>query len=506
MRDSWLRWVAFALCIAGCSVPASAQSDTAAVKISIDWTRGVEGGAPAPLKTTPTLQVVVNPLLRPGSPIHGAAWRSLKDLGADDVRFVPWNPYPRLAVAELTPPTATTTSWDFTRIDPLVADFMQATAGHSVIPNFSTIPAWMYVSEGPNEVPANPDQVYWNYTQGSQLRDPTCKELAGYYERLISWYTRGGFTDELGKRHESGLHYDWPWWEVFNEIDFEHQPSPAQYTKEYDAIVTRLHALNPQMKFVGLALAFPERDPRMFEYFLNPANHAAGVPLDMISYHFYATPTGDQGPEDWQYSFFDQAERILVAVRYINAIRDRLSPATKIDLDEVGSILPDNWHPRTPHAAGPQIPPVYWQASGALYAYIFLESAKLGVDVVGESQLVGFPSQFPSVTMVDWTTGRPNARMEVLRLLLDKTHPGEKMVQTSVPGSDVDAQGFVDSKRRALLLVNKRDRPIIVSVPGDLLPGTLAVVDLSQAGVHTRPLTDATITLSPFAVAVVETK
>jgi hypothetical protein len=37
-------------------------------------------------KSTPTLQVVVNPPLRPGQPLGIAAYKALKDLGADYVR------------------------------------------------------------------------------------------------------------------------------------------------------------------------------------------------------------------------------------------------------------------------------------------------------------------------------------------------------------------------------------------------------------------------------------
>ena len=69
-------------------------------------------------KSTPTLQVVVNPMLAVGSPIHDATFAALKTLGADYVRYVPWEPYPKLAVAELDPPTEETTSWDFSLIDP----------------------------------------------------------------------------------------------------------------------------------------------------------------------------------------------------------------------------------------------------------------------------------------------------------------------------------------------------------------------------------------------------
>lgn len=116
---------------------------------------------------------------------------------------------------------------------------------------------------------------------GQELRDPSRKELAGYYSRLVRWYTQGGFTDELGVRHESGYHYKIPYWEVFNEIDVEHQPTPEQYTKSYDAIVGELHAIDPAMKFVGLALAFPERNPEMMEYYLDHRNHKPGIPLDL---------------------------------------------------------------------------------------------------------------------------------------------------------------------------------------------------------------------------------
>ena len=57
-------------------------------------------------RTTPTLQVVANPLLRQGSPIYQQAFRALGDLHAEYVRFVPWFPYPQLGVAELKPPDA----------------------------------------------------------------------------------------------------------------------------------------------------------------------------------------------------------------------------------------------------------------------------------------------------------------------------------------------------------------------------------------------------------------
>src|SRR5579875_3143652 len=293
----------------------------AAARVQVDWAAVQETS-----KTTPTLQVVVNPPLRPGSKIHDRVYENLKALGADYVRYVPWLPYPKLAVAELEPPANGKTSWDFSLIDPMMEDFMNAQAGHSVIINFSTIPQWMWKTPKPVAYPSNPDQVDWNYEQGTDLRDPSMKEVADYYARLVGWYTQGGFTDEYGHRHESGHHYKIQYWEVLNEVDFEHHMSPEFYTRLYDAVTAAIHKVDPDIRFVGAALAAPSINPKFFEYFLNPQNHRAGAPLDMISYHFYASPTQGQDIHDWQYTFFDQAERFLDTVRYIQVIRERLRP------------------------------------------------------------------------------------------------------------------------------------------------------------------------------------
>ena len=80
----------------------------------------------------------------------------------------------------------------------------------------------MFKTEKPVTYPDDPNQPTWTYTQGIELRDPSGKELGDYYGRLVSWYVNGGFTDELGKRHESGHHFKIDYWEVLNEPDIEH--------------------------------------------------------------------------------------------------------------------------------------------------------------------------------------------------------------------------------------------------------------------------------------------
>ena len=260
---------------------------------------------------------------------------------------------------------------------------------------------------------------------------------------------------------------------------------------------------------MGLALADPSAAPQMFEYFLNPAHHKAGIPLDYISYHFYASPGPTEDINTWQYTFFDQADRFLATVRYIDAIRQRLSPQTKTDTDELGVILPtDGDSNQGKKVAADAIPKLYWNAAGALYAYLYVELAKQGIDVIGESQLVGYPTQFPSVTMIDWNNGKPNARFWVLHLLKDNFHPGDQLVSTKASGDDLEAQAFITPSGKKLLLANKRNRPIEITLPAGAENGQLQTVDEAsgedaarsgqQQGNH--------LTLAPFAVAVVSFK
>jgi hypothetical protein len=479
-----------------------AQVATSPVKIAVDWNNILLVS-----RSTPTFQVVVNPMLRRGSPIHDAAFSAVHQLGAEDVRYVPWLPYPRLAVAELAPPTSTSTSWDFSLIDPMVEDFMAAQADHTTIMNFSTIPAWLFKTSKPVTYPSDPNQVVWDYTQGTELVDPSGKALGAYYGRLVSWYTRGGFTDENGKFHSSTHHYKFPVWEVFNEVDFEHSTTPEQYTARYDAVVRAIHAVSPDTKFMGLGLAAPSDAPRFFEYFLNHAHHQPGIPLDYISYHFYASPSPGETIDDWQYTFFNQADRFLTTVRFVNQIRDRLSPETKTDTDELGVILPNDNH-QVADASGyiASIPKAYWNAAGALYAYLYINLAKLKVDVIGESQLVGYPSQYPSVSMIDWVNGKPNARYWVLKLIKDNFGPGDKILQTTGNASaGVTAQAFDTPTGRKLLLVNQRNRSIEVTLPPNTGHAESSTVDEANGEGEPRvsKVSGQAIQLAPFAVTVV---
>ena len=495
---SEFKWIAFVGFLGG----AAAMQGQQAAQLTVHWDKTVVVS-----KSTPTLQVVVNPPLRPGRPLSAPSYRAVKDLGAEYVRYVPWLPYPKLAVAELDPPAKEKTSWDFSLIDPMTKDFLAATEGHSPVMNFSTIPTWLFKTDKPVAYPADPDQVVWNYTQGTELRDPTGKELGDYYERLVSWYVKGGFTDENGGRHESGYHYKFPIWEVLNEPEFEHETTPEQYTQRYDAMVEGIRRASPETKFMGLALATPRDVPQYFEYFLNPKNHKPGIPLDYISYHFYAIPTYSQTIQDQQYTYFDQADNFLTATRYIESIRKRLSPETKTDCDELGVISADDTTQGEPGHVMQPIPPAYWNLAGSLYAYLYIELARMQIDIIGESQLVGYPTQYPSVSMMNWENNKPNARYWVLKLIKDNFHPGDMLVDTGVSGKEsvnVTAQGFVTPAGKKLLVLNKRDHAIEIALP-DTEKASAVTVDVATGDGPARSvkLEGGKLKLEPFAVTVV---
>ena len=424
--------------------------------LTIDWTNVLIES-----KTSLTLQAVVNPPLLDGSDIHDEALKSLQLVSSDYVRFVPWFPYPVLGVVELEPPVtgddgSCSTSWNFTYSDQLLGDFLNNTQGVKHIINYSTTPDWMWVSDSSYSYNPDPNYIDWSYNNGTQLRDSTFKEVSDYYARLISWYAKGGFTDECGVYHESG--YNWPieMWEVLNEMDSEHQFQQDYYNKFYDAVTTAIHAVNPDIEFVGLALS--SRDSTWVESFLNADNHAAGTPLDWISYHFYASPGTDTTQNEAAASF-QQADQFFGQVQEMEAARIKYNPNAKTTIDELGTMDPQS---TTTIVPGYEVPEEYWNWSGGIFAYCFSHLLLMGIDVVGESQLVGYPGQYPSVSLVYYQDGTPTARLRTLQLLQSTFGPGDKAVNTTADETQYHAQAFISAKdgKKRILLVNKLDQDL----------------------------------------------
>ena len=219
--------------------------------ITADFTR-----VTSTTKTAAMVEVDVMPFLDRtiyGGPF-GSYYAALSDLGADYVRFAPWFPNPKVVVTELTPPncnaTHPATNWNSKLFDGVMRDFFAAVCGpnaaageckRSVVQQLSTMPAWMYVdgydyTKLPSE-PWNTTNPFDVYTAGKALKDPSCGQMARYFARLAGWYTAGGFHDECGHWHASGLKYKWAGLSVLNEDEHHIAPDDGQaYTTCYDAV------------------------------------------------------------------------------------------------------------------------------------------------------------------------------------------------------------------------------------------------------------------------------
>ena len=459
----------------------------------------------------------------------------------------------RLSVQVTCDPPQNHTYWDFELLDGVTLDFLNATAGRQPILDLSTQPNWLYWygdTPTPYHVSDNPNAAAWDYTDQSVLLDPTAEMVGQYFGRVAAWYMRGGFYDEYGEFIASPHHLDIPLWEVLNEM--EHSTDIHTYIRIYDQTVKYIRQwADPQHKvqFVGLAL----EDPTAYDQyttFLNISNHIPGTPLgpphsltslhhisplcshrphpnlclsplpcialhcvDFISYHRYALPSDRENPTTWE-QIFPNFDEFYAVVQKVESIRMELSPTTRTTIDEAGIILPgDNNIP----AAGP-IQPLYWVAAASGYAYLFSRLSALGVDVVGCSQLMGYPiltdvlggltPQYSSVSMVNWTTGVGTARWWGLDLLIKELHIGDQLMQTQVTGdTSVWGQAYLTHSpagdARKLLLINTRNAVHNVTVEG-AAGGVIAIIDEQSGETPARreKVASDTLTFQPFSFGI----
>ena len=487
-------WALYCFPIAA-NIPVNAQASPP-VEIRIDWTRSTLVN-----RTTITLQAVQNPFLRRGSGAHDNAWKSMRELGASHARLALWYPYPRMSVAELLPPAAAQTHWDFSSMDPLVQDFFSAVGERPSVLDIATIPQWMFSGTNAPVVPPDPDVAVWNYEQGTAMRDTTLKEISDYYERVARWYMKGGFRDELGVWHSSGHRYKPAYWEVFNEPEYEHNFNAADYTRLYDAITRRLSHVDRHLKFTGASLAVPDQGTEFLEYFFDHSHHAPNARLDAISYHFYALEKQTEAIETEAPKFFAQADHFLETVNKIEAIRRRLSPATETQINETGCIAAGDQGEGPEKMSGNGISPSYWNLCAATFAYVAGNLAKAGIEVVGASQLMGHPGQYPSVSLLDWTTGLPNARYHALKLLIDNLKPGDRLVDGALNTAELYALPVLTrNRRRKVLIVNKTAHDVCVQFVGGNVQEQ-KYVDMSAAGIQkNNGVASNPVVLHAFAV------
>eukprot|EP01043_Picozoa_sp_COSAG02_P045893 COSAG02_NODE_4242_length_5594_cov_2.769063_4_plen_715_part_00 len=425
---------------------------------AIDW-----NGPPVKVASTAsTVEVDVMPFLsraQEGGPFD-AYFTALSDLGAEFVRFSPWYGYPRVVVTELTPPDCTATkpatNWNSSLFDAIMSDFMLAVCGpdavsgkckHSVAQQISTMPSWLYVGGiNASDLPADPWQYHGmdTYNAGTALVDETCKAMAGYMARVVSHYTNGGFHDDCGHWHASGLHYKWKVLSVLNED--EHHTGAARYTRCFDQIKLAVRQVNPTIIFAG-----PE-GATYTAYEIDPANHQDKDPSlvpEILSLH--------QGTSGWDGNwdgFFLDVDSALAGVHNLTLLRDMLAPKSEFVTNELITFMytwcdrksadvlfekyPDlkrshagacpDWQDPRSHSVKVNRKTLGWNAAAASFAYAYGQLALQGFKYVGQDQLIGgpWPDNEPSVSCLDWKTGQPNAKYYAISMLADALGAGPK--------------------------------------------------------------------------------
>ena len=183
----------------------------------------------------------------------------------------------------------------------------------------------------------------------------------------------------------------------------------TEYIKIYDKLVStvRKHA-DPEhsIKWVGLG----GNDVHMIPSFLDPSLHEdPHIPKDFVSVHYYSGSGGVTG-DDFARDFFEGSDGFIEEMRrVILPYRDASgTPSAGVDVDELGVLGDGSGCAPSPDYIYPEI---YWNAAGAMYAFIFGSLAVDGVEVLGQSQLMGSPAlpkwgvpidQFPGVSLLSW--------------------------------------------------------------------------------------------------------
>ncbi len=117
--------------------------------------------------------------------------------------------------------------------------------------------------------------------------------------------------------------------------------------------------------------------------------------------------------------------------------------------------------------------------------------------------------QYPSVALLNWTTGEGTAKYWTSKLLIETADidNAEAVITqtTDVGDKNIFSQAFVGQNgRRWVLIVNKRYASVDVSLTGSNGGQMQIINEASGFGPATEvALTSDQITLSPFAIAVV---
>ena len=358
---------------------------------------------------------------------------------------------------------------------------------------------------------------------------------------------------EFGQYHHSGYNFTFGYLEILNEIDlrphiwFSNDPvaNTRRYISLYDGVASVVRKNHPTIKFVGNCLAGrgDQDNGVVWRTFLNQSEHRPGTPWppEAVSWHMYAVMAHGKPWSEWPSYLVAQARGYLPACEFVSKLIKQLSPTTMIFADEIG-ICNSCGGPiaemNAPSLLGMGGNTSWWNLHSAIYAMWHGELSAAGVDMLGASQFVGYPSAAYSgngiqpfegdadatgncfdMTMVDWTTGAGNARWWTLKMLNDAMgfelkHPLPSTVQLT---TDVYARGFRPAggtrfpgpTNHTIVIASLVNTTRQVFVPDAKGGAPIWMVAHRQAGYDYVPYSmgstdpSGSIAIPPFAVAVV---
>eukprot|EP00747_Dinoflagellata_sp_TGD_P115601 gnl/TRDRNA2_/TRDRNA2_172196_c0_seq16.p1 gnl/TRDRNA2_/TRDRNA2_172196_c0~~gnl/TRDRNA2_/TRDRNA2_172196_c0_seq16.p1 ORF type:complete len:589 (+),score=46.55 gnl/TRDRNA2_/TRDRNA2_172196_c0_seq16:73-1839(+) len=423
-------------------IPYKLLSVFASLPVASSHNIGVDWSAP-PLQFTegvPTYLNQVNPSMDRECPIHDAVFKRMCTLGTKMVRYLHWGaPPPGAPFPEMTEGV-----FNFTHTDEYVLDFMQCPNAEDSVINFDM---W-----------GGPKWLHWNNSNDYALRDPTGVEFGEWISRIVSWYTKGGFTDSrTGRVYKSGHYFNWTNYEVMNEPNLQPYmshfvnesnmsgpllPPWAAYTRLYDGIAGVLRRDHPELKLHALSLASINAD--WTTYFFDEANHVAGTPIpSYVTYHSYVIPSTNLGNEsgigNWPFELFSQMAGLASRATQWNKVIRQGSfggDRVKINVNEVGIIAGGH----CPISTLFNNSKLFWNLKAAIWAYYYGELVRVGVSAVASSQITGYPANtwtirgfvphdnYPCVSMLDWHDGSGTAVYWAVKMFADILGAGNKSV------------------------------------------------------------------------------
>lgn len=174
-------------------------------------------------------------------------------------------------------------AWSFAALDTLVNDSTKA--GGDVVMNIKFAPDWMWTCS--------------TYQASGTVRDLTFQTYAAYMARLVSYYNKGSMTTESGQviTNPAGTSNRIVNWEPWNEPDLNNEtpcapPSgvgltSAQYVTMWNAVVPKMLAVDPTLRFVGPATAGGQFGSGGADDYVTALMNGAQVKPSALSFHGY---------------------------------------------------------------------------------------------------------------------------------------------------------------------------------------------------------------------------